>query len=276
MDNQKTIPRAEFNQQDPANLGRPIYWDLEIHKLAIEQMIRADEVQIAIQMLDQIPAWYRQNKPKELEELRQKLYRQLYDQFEYSNDPDERGYTLESVREQIKSGYMFPRLDVIDKVIDELNQKMLSPWIFEISPSHGNLVVALSDKSRMFNFFGKNMNHLATDRFKEWLKPAIWQEQPLPGQPKMLVCFEAIEHMHDPGDAVRAAGKMGYDWDYIFLSVPNGCLGGGLPNWDSRRVGHIRGWNAHEFLEFAAKNWPGYQWELCYSISLVLTGKKHG
>lgn len=261
------------------NMGRPWFWHVEDHVRAVEGLILSDDIEMAFKLMDMVPAWYRkpENYPKELTEIKERLYKRLYTQFEYSDDPDERGYTLESVRQQIASGYMFPRLDVIDQEIEKLNnQHVLTgniPWLFEISPSHGNLPIALMDKGRRFQFFGRNMNHLATARFKEWLKDGVWTEKPVGIQQKWLVCYEVLEHSWDVQDIVRSAYKEGHAWDMIFLSVPNGTLGHGLPSYD-RRLGHIRTFDAREFLAFADKAWPGYSWTVYESVSIVLVGKK--
>lgn len=260
--------------EDLSNLGRPPYFSLSHYAEAIRQMIVADEIESARWMLDNPPSWYRANYPKELQEIRNTLNRQCYDIFDYSDDPDERGYTLDGVRAQLDSGYCFPRFNIVDDFVVELNQKMFSPWICELSPSHGPLPIGLMDKQRMFNFYGKNMNHLATSRFKEWLKPNIWQEKPLPGQPRVLVIFEVFEHASRPEDVVQAAFKISPEWDYIFLSVPNMCLGGGLPNWSNRRLGHIRTYTPKEFAMFADKSFPGFSWEIGALISIVMSGKK--
>jgi hypothetical protein len=117
------------------------------------------------------------------------------------------------------------------------------------------------------------MNHRAAAKVKEWMGE-LWADEPKADQPKILVCTEALEHAWDEGDIVRAAYKMDQEWDQIFLSTPLGCLGGGLPNWKTRPLGHVRGWTPSEFSEWAMKAWPGYKWTLHKSHSMVLHGKK--
>ncbi len=265
-----------FDQQDPKNLGRPLHFRLQTYVMAIIEMIRADEIDSARWMLANPPAWYRANYPKELQEIKDLLNRNSYSIFDYSNDPDERGYSLDGVRGQISSGYLFPRLNVVDDFIVEQNSQGLFPWIYEISPSHGPLPIALMDKHRSFNFCGVNMNHLATDRFKSWLKPGIWADEPTAGQPKCLVIFEVLEHAHSMDSVFQAAGKVRNDWDHVFLSVPCMCLGGGLSNWHNRRLGHIRTFTPDEFVALAQKEFRGYAWELITSASIVLKGTKVG
>lgn len=253
-------------------IGKPVYWDLETHIKAIIGMIRADEIQIALTMIEAVPAWYRSNPPIELLEIKKKIYRQHYDIFLYSNDEEEANQTRETAENQWTGPYCYPRGEIITNEVKRLNEIGKVPWIFDLSCSHGNLGAGLLKSGAEFRYLGKSMNSKAAARVKEWLG-AVWLDKPYEGQETILVSTEALEHAWDPQDIVRAAYKMNIDYDQIFLSTPLGCLGGGLPNWDERPLGHIRGWNQSEFMEFAHKGWPGYQWMLYESHSQVLHGK---
>lgn len=265
-------PEAKFDRSDPTNIGRPLYWILEDHIKAIEGLIMSDELQMAMQLCDDIPAWYRKNPPKELADIKKKLYEQLYDCFDYASDFDEANWVYADIIDQCFSNYTYPRADILAEEIKKLNGEKITPWIFEISPSHGWLPLGFEAKGLSFNFFGKNLNQKALDKIKSHLK--CWAREPKPGQPKILVCFESIEHMMNPMDFVQSAHKIGVEFDQIYLSVPNGCLGGGLPDWDTRRLGHVRGWTDDEFIEFASKAFPHYSWTIFQSHSMVLKGVK--
>jgi hypothetical protein len=93
-------------------------------------------------------------------------------------------------------------------------------------------------------------------------------------QPTILVITEVIEHCMNPHDVVYTAHKEGVNFDQIILSVPLGCLYGGLPDWSTRRMGHVRGWTVKEFTEFADKSFPGYKWDHTRHHSQVLHGVK--
>lgn len=269
------VKKLEFDVTDPANMGRPWYFIPEDYAQSVVQTAKSDEINFAREMLKNVPGWYRKpgNYPSEFRQIKRDLAKNQYSLFDYSDDRDERSYTLELVRDQIKSNYMFPRLDVIDEFLSNENSNGKMPWLFEISPSHGNLPIALMDKKRQFTFFGRNMNHLATKRFREWLKPDIWNEKPHNNQQRWLVCYEVLEHASLMSDVVLEADKQDQDWDKIFLSVPNGTLGHGLPSLQ-RRLGHIRTFNAKEFVTWADNEWPGYSWRVVESISIVLVGER--
>lgn len=270
----KSILHA-YDMADPKLIGKPFYFDLDTWIQAIEMMICADEIQIALRMCDELlPGYYRDNLPSEILEIRSRLYQQLYDQFDYSSDHDEANFDRQAVTDQCLTNYTYPRANILFEDIQKLNAEGKTPWIFEISPSHGWLPVGFADRGLKFNFFGKNMNQPALSKIKDWLPYGIWERRPEDNQEKILVCFEALEHMMNPHDLTQAAHKMGFEFDYIYLSTPKYTLWGGLPNWRDRRIGHVRTWTPSEFHKFAVDSFPGYSWQMFDSPSMVLRGSK--
>lgn len=257
-------------------VGRPLYWNLETHIKSIIQMIQSDELEIALRMCDQVPSFYRtkDHYPKELADIKKRLYQQCYDIFLYGNDDDEANQAYETCKEQWFGQYCYPRAEIITTEIVRLNSAGITPWVFDLSCSHGNCGVGLKETIGLkFNYLGKSMNHRAAKKVQEWLGD-IWADKPLPGQHTILVCTEALEHAWDSEDIVRAAYKVGVDFDQIFLSTPLNTLGGGLENWDTRPLGHVRCYNEMDFLEFAGKAFPNYKWALFKSHSQVLHGQR--
>lgn len=253
--------------------GKPLYWSLSEHIAAIVGMIRADELQIALRMCDEVPGWYRDNYPPELAEIKRTLYRQTYDQIEYATDDEEAECTREFGEAQWDNGYMYPRAEVMSKIMDGFLDKGQVPWIFDLGCSHGNLPLGLLKAGYVFTYRGAGMNHRIQSKVKEWVGVA-WMDKPLADRPTILYCTEVIEHCFNPHDIVHSSYKVGVDWDVIVLSVPKYTLGGGLPDWDTRRLGHVRTWTPKEFYDFADKAWPGYKWELHDAHSMVLVGRK--
>ncbi len=254
-------------------IGKPIYWNLQDYIKAVVQMIQADEIQTALTMLDSVPGYYRDHYPPELTEIKKTLYKNCYDPFDYASDHDEANFTLEEIEAQCLSAYTFPRADILAEDIRALNNQSQIPWIFEISPSHGWLPLGFSKRGLNFTFFGKNLNQPALKKIKDWLPKDVWQEKPHETQEKWLVNFESLEHMWNPHDLEQAAKKIGIEFDRIYLSTPKYTLGGGLPDWQTRRIGHVRCWTPREFLAFADKSFPGFAWTYFDSHSMVIVGK---
>ncbi len=262
----------QFDINDEKNIGRPIYWNLDTHIQAIVQMIRADELQMALQMLEMVPGWWRDNYPEELTQIKKTLYRQTYDQIEYATDDEEADCTRKMGESQWDSPYMFPRAEIISNLVKSLFPR--TPWIFDLGCSHGNLPLGLIKSGHNFTYYGVGMNHRIIKKLEDWVG-LHWRDRPGEGQPTILYNTEVLEHCMNPHDIVHSSYKVGVTWDYILLSVPMYCLGGGLPDWDTRRLGHVRNWTPAELSEFANKSWPGYSWTLYKSASMVLVGKKN-
>lgn len=278
-----------FDPQDPKNIGRPIYFRLDKYIESIEMMIRADELQLAIYMCDNPPAWFRQNYPPELQVIKDTLYQNLYDSMEYVHDDEEANCTREFGEAQWTNGYMFPRAEIITSIVKGYNSEGRVPWIFDLGCSHGNLPLGLLQSGLDFTYFGHSLNYRINQKVKEWVgdkwrdrhddETERYHDNPdelaiIGKQPTILYCTEVLEHCMNPMDIVQSAYKVGVSFDVILLSVPLGCLGGGLPDWSTRRLGHVRGYSPKEFADFAMKNWPGYTWEMTIAPSMVLVGEK--
>lgn len=269
-----------YDLQDHKLIGKPLYFDLDTFIQTVEMLICSDEIQAALRLMDPsqgfLPAFYREpeNYPIELKEIKETIYRNTYDQIEYGTDDEEASCSREFGEEQWLGPYTFPRAQIITEAVTDLNNRGLKPWIFDLGCSHGNLPLGLLKHGKKFNYFGKAMNYRASRKIREWIGEDVWRDAPADGQPKWLVCTEVIEHCFNPHDIVHSAHKIGVVYDKIFLSVPLGCLYGGLPNWRTRKLGHVRGWTKREFLTFAHDSFPGYRWNLVPYNSMVAIGEK--
>lgn len=263
----------EFDLNDPKFLGRPRYFSLDSHIKAVESLIKSDEIVMAFKLCDMVPAWHRENYPIELTRIKKILYENLYAPSDYASDIEEASYTKERALEQVENGYVYPRADLLIELVDRLTHK---PWVFELSTSHGVMPLALAKAGCKFHFFAKNFNQAALAKVIEWLGPEVWQPRgPGPDQKSIFVNTECLEHAYRQEDIKQEFYKLGIDFDYILLSVPYGTLGHGLPNWQTRRLGHIRTYTQKEFYELATSFFPGYEWKLIVSNSLVLIGSKN-
>ncbi len=259
-----------FDQAALENIGRPLYWRLDNHIKAVEQLIRADELQMALALCNQLPGWWRDNYPKELQEIKNTIYRQTYDQIEYATDDEEADCPREMGEGQWTSAYCYPRAEILGRLVESLPV----PWIYDLGCSHGNMPLGLLKAGKVFTYCGAGMNHRIVQKLRGWIGEQVWKDRPYNKQPTILYNTEVLEHCFNPMDIVHSAYKVGVDFDHILLSVPMYTLGAGLPDWSTRRLGHVRTWTPKEFVEFADKNWPGYRWELYKSASMVLVGNK--
>lgn len=271
---------APFDANDPRNLGRPLYFSLDAHIACVESLIRSDEIELALRVADMVPSWYRmpENYPPELRKIKQAVARQLYDQIEYANDDEEAACSREFGEAQWGTSYMYPRDQIVEKIVREINAgENKIPWIFDLGCSHGNLPLGLIKSRVGFDYKGVGLNYRIVESVREWVENSSWgswHNKPIQKQTTILYCTEVLEHASRLEDVVTTALKECVDWDVILLSVPMHTLGGGLPNYADRRLGHVRTFNPQELFEFASKSWPGYTWELTLAASMVIVGRR--
>jgi hypothetical protein len=263
-----------FDESLPSNLGRSKYFKLDKFIEVVESLIRSDEILMAINMLGMTPAWHRDDPETQskLLEIKKTLWERCYDSMEYASDFDEANYSREQAESQFFSSYAYPRGEILLETVNKYNKEGKTPWIFELSTSHGLLPLGLAKANAEFTFCAKNLNQAALVKVQEWLKD-YWAEKPK-DQPTIFVNTECLEHMYREEDLEQSYYKLGVDFDTIILSTPYGTLGGGLPDWKTRRLGHVRTFGKQEFCSLADKFFPGRIWELAFSHSMVLKGIK--
>lgn len=271
---EENCPRCRtFDREDPKNLGRSLHFSLTDHIKAVESLIKSDEIEMAFKLLDMVPAWERENYPIALTEIKNTLWQNLYSPMTYVNDEDEAAYTYQQVVDQVNSGYCYPRLDILKALVLNLNAQGWKPWVFELSTSHGPIPIGLKEAGAQFDFYSKNFNQAALAKVIEWMGPS-WQPSPVLTQKTIFVNFECLEHAFRVEDIRDDYYKLGIGFDDILLSVPHGTLGGGLPNWETRRLGHVRTYNLKEFSALAMDYFPGYTWKAWPNVSIVLHGTR--
>jgi hypothetical protein len=265
-----------FDVTKPENIGKPLYFNLETHIASVVQLICSDELELAFKLMDMLPAWWMEpeNYPHELKEMKKMLYRQMYSPFDYAEDPGiEDNWDKEYLTKQGLSQYFYPRGDLLAAEIKKLNDIGKTPWLFECSPSTGSMALGFIAKGLKFKYNGKNLNEKLTDKVKGWLED-VWQECPDINQETIFISYECLEHSAREEDIKHIYYKLGIEFDQIFVSVPYGCLFGGLSDWSTRRLGHVRGYSTGSFIKLVNSFWPEFNWQYYKAHSQILVGKR--
>jgi hypothetical protein len=258
--------------------GRPKYFSMDLHVQSIKQMIRADELEFALQMIKNVPGYYRDHYSKELNEIKDRLYRNIWTTKDYSGDKDEADSTRtfakatpinEFIDEQNWSGQ---RGVIIKALVKTLNEKGETPHIYEFGPANFFIPYGLARHDAKFTYDCFSINQNAEKEAGDNLKGYFGKK---PKGPVIFVCFEVIEHLWNQEDIYHAYVKSGLTADYILLSTPLYTLNGGMEEID-RELGHLRTYTPKEFTAFAQKCWPLYHWEGVNDWSINLMGKRAG
>lgn len=216
-----------------------------------QQAVDADEVERALLILDNIPAWYRIHKPKQIKEFREKILARMITPAGYLNDQHDCGIMdhdkARSVVEHTLRGVLLEReLNGAEKyhVVD------VGPgeyWIPKgIGGNYSYQAIGLDFKTReaalkdpeIVARLGSQANEVG-----------------------VFVALEVIEHLPEPLDlAVECAKHFASEPHYIHLSTPY-CTYDAAPKAQAKYLPHLRAYTPNEFLIKANSLWPHYNWQ---------------
>jgi len=247
-----------FDAADPKNMGRPVYFNLDMYLAVVEQMISADEVERALWMLDNLPGWYRDNTPVEVKLMRNHLLKKLYNTIDYSNIEYNRDIELDA-ETTCKLVFQFHRMRELKTLVERLR----NPYIVEMAPGGYMIPKGFKASNIKLEYLGLGLG--TTHKIN-----TLEDTHTTP----IFVAFELIEHLHNPVEIYQCALKTGIDFHYICLSTPLYSWKGGNPKWYAADLGHLRTYTPDEFLSFARKYWPQYEWTITLSDEMYLQGKR--
>lgn len=89
--------------------------------------------------------------------------------------------------------------------------------------------------------------------------------------PKLIICSDVIEHLHDPDVILTFIKKIATKGDAILLSTPERDRLRGINAMTSGNIHHIREWNFNEFSKYiSSNNFEIYQHYLQLPVPLTL------
>lgn len=233
-------------------IGRPRFFDVDVYLSAVEGMINADEVERAIWMLDNMPAYYRQYPPKRAQEIRESLHRKLWTPIQYKGIySGEVDFSLWPLRAQ-----------KLEALIKGFNEKDQVPHVMELAPGGGWMEAGLNDKGCKFSYESLDLDkgHLRCDQ--------------LPQGPNIFVAFEIIEHLSNEWEIYQNYLKFGKEAQVVILSTPLFTYAGGMDDWRNRDLGHLRTYTPFELHAISSKMFQGFDWECSTDDTIVLMGKR--
>jgi len=252
--------------------GLPKYFYVDLYLDAVESMICADEIKFALTMLDNMPGYYRDNPPKRVKEIRAKIFEQCMTVQDYVNDRDElieksEKYHEAELKDHWKSPHFQPRGAIIVDLVQKLNAKGFCANIVELGPYNYWLPAGLKDQGLDFIYTPMSVNPFV----KNPIENKVETDKPVQN---IFICFEVIEHLWNEDEIIHYFYKTQMDPDFVLISTPKYTCGGGLPNWDTRQLGHIRTWTPNELTAFCRKHWPSLNWYFFDHSMMVSIGSK--
>lgn len=251
--------------------GKPIIsvFDPEKYCDAIEMQIMSDEIITALWMIDNMPGWYRENPYPRALEIRSNLYKQLMTTQDYVMDISE--LDSSNAKQLTDDAFTFPRWDVARNWVRMANEQGFIPHIHELGPANYWLPLGLLREGFKFTYNASSI-HVGSIHYQKELRD-VWNSKPDTKTPVAFICFEMLEHMWNPDEIYHYFEKLDLKPHTIMLSTPCNTIYGGMDNWSTRTLGHLRTWTPSEFQDFASK-FRGYNFTLLKHHSMVLEGRR--
>jgi hypothetical protein len=260
----KIVFKKTLEKRSIETLGFPEWFDIDVYLDAVEHMIVADEVLFAFKMLENPPAYFRENPTERMIKIRNELNRRIFAQ-----DSQEIEEILD-VPTLLTDTRYYPRLSIVTNIVKELNSRGIRPNIYEFSPGNYSIMLYMDHLGLDFGYKGHTLN-----RIKEQSTQLVLNKHRLGNGPAMFCCFEVVEHLFSPKEYVENwARATGVDFDYVVMSTPYGTCFGGMAEWTKREIGHIRTFTGNEFLGLVSSIFPGLQWVHVKADMQVAVGMK--
>lgn len=239
--------------------GKPLFFDPDIYLSAIEMMINADEVERALWMLDNFPAYYRDNPTRRALEIREALHRAVWTPVQY------KGIYQDVVIDENHTKTHWPlRAQALEKIVRAQNEAGKTPYIMELAGGSNWIEAGLGHKGLKVDYAQLSLDEPRALKYHPTLDQTT---------KKIFVCFELIEHLSNEFEIYQNYLKFGPVADVIILSTPLYTYNGGMPNWSKRELGHLRTYTPKDFVGIASKMFLNKEWSMTTGDgTMVLVG----
>ena len=229
---------------------------------AANELVRADEVERALNLLDNLPAAYRDNPPKEVTTLRNEIMARIATPVSYVTIEDSYGPDTDDKYDMGKNSL---RGVMMINDVKEWNDKGLLPHIVDFAPGEFWLPAMLHKAGLSFTYWPILLNKGALPKLKEHYGDII-QSEPADHKPFIYAAFEIIEHLWNPKDIKIESLRWKRLPDVVHISTPLYSFDQACTNWRSRDLlGHLRAYSPGELHGILAKIFPEYDQSITIS-----------
>jgi hypothetical protein len=228
----------------------------------VETLIRHDELERALLVLDNIPAQYRMDPPDNLKQLRGDILAASVTPYRYTISMSDE-VMKEDPKEKLE-GFLDKtlRASIVRDQVRLMNDNGMVPHLVDYGPGPYLLPRALLAAGHKFTYWDLPLNHQARKRAHEILAPVLSPEN-AKTKATIFLALEVIEHLSNPGDlAVEAIRNCGRWPEMVMLSTPF-CTFRVIPEeeeWRNWQLEHLRAYTPQEFQAVACRIFPPYVW----------------
>jgi len=220
-----------------------------------EELLRADETERALWLLDNLPAFYRDHIPKRVVDLKNEVLSRITTSQFYSKASIEDN--LDMNNETKMEDTLRGRLILKDALW--FNSQDIRPHIIDYGPGEYWLPIMLNQHKIEFTYEPIFLNIKAHEKIKPWLEKNISQF-PDSNTSKIFVACEIIEHLWRESDIKTEMLAHGGLADLVHISTPKYSFDTTCSDWRTKKeLAHLRAYTPREFQNILTNLFPEYQ-----------------
>lgn len=236
----------------------------------VESLIQLDEVERALVVLNNIPAYFRDHVPDNLVRIKKDILSSLCTSHAYlcsdldSNVTEDKalailGHTL--------------RGQLIEAEVSRYNKNGETPHIVDLGPGEYYVPIGLLKKGYQFSYWSVGLDRKAEAAARPLIESVLKNEKK---SPTIFLALEVIEHLPSTQDIViECLRHCGAFPERIHLSTPCYTYDENEKEWRKPcGLPHLRAYTPKEFHEEVSKLFPGYQWIQGHGQIMSLRGSR--
>lgn len=238
------------------------------------ELVQHDEVIRALQLLDNIPAYYREHVPDDIRDLKRYIRSKILTVYDIQGNswdsPLDASYKDHKFEHQVNNT---TRGLIVKAQIEAYNAKEIVPHLIDLGPGPYHYPIGLKNLGLKFSYESLNINKKAEAEARLILGDEIYRA-PKPEQPLIFMACEIIEHLFNESDIRYSFDKVAINKmpEVVVLSTPAYDYGQGKSNWLSEGLSHLRAYTPNEFVRTVTDMFPEYVFHMGSEWIVTLVG----
>lgn len=209
---------------------------------AAEELLRFDEVARALHLLDNLPAYFRDNIPLEILDLKNGILSKLATPHIYVKNGSD--LLLEPAKAKLWIKESLRGREII-KDVENYNKQGIIPNIVDHGPGEYWLPLGLIEHGYQFNYTPVYLHAEAYNAAKTMIKMSYDASAPT-----IFVACEIIEHLWYEEEIKSEAMRAGSGYpDIVHVSTPMYTFNAVVPWKERGELGHLRAYTPKEFTD---------------------------
>lgn len=249
---------------------KPTHFDVEHALEFIRQLVSADEVITALDILEnKFPAYYRDHPTTSMILCKENIYKKIATVQDYFL-----GEGQPIVMEEILHEYeTTPRYKFVEQIVRSINDQQREAYVCDFGPGQAWLPIGLKHNGLKFKYRPITITNQLFKEAHELLSDVIAMK-PEFNQPQVFTCFEVIEHLFNLSDVYNYYCRENLNAEHIVISTPKYSLGGGWKRDHAEMIAHIRTFTPTEMVQWCAKTWPAHKWQFIDGVQMMAYGSR--